>query len=112
MSDFRYLIASLTVLGSLSGTLAAQERPWGIITPFGNAVTDQRGFQGRYNPWEHETVEGVETPAPKVRKQIRQGWQNIYRSRPTSEDEQWPETGSGSKRMKVTHQIECLAIIV
>lgn len=94
----RGVIFSLSLLSGFNGAVLAEERPWGIITPFGNVMTEQRGFQGRYNPWETEIVEGVDESATEVRKQIKQGWQNIYRPRTPTEQEQWPNGTSAVKK--------------
>jgi len=90
----RALLVSLAVTGTLLGVVHAAERPWGVIMPFGSTVPESRGFQGRYNPWESEAVE-EEQQQPSVRapKRIKQGWQNIYRPRTSTEDELWPNSG-------------------
>lgn len=88
------LLVSLAVLG----VAHAAERPWGVITPFGSIVPESRGFQGVYNPWEREVVEGGEQPPVQAPKRIKQGWQNIYRPRTTTEDELWPNSDKNADK--------------
>ncbi|MCW8888152.1 MAG: hypothetical protein OQK25_03715, partial [Gammaproteobacteria bacterium] len=64
-----------------SGNAVAEQRPWGVITPMGEIAADQRGFQGRYNPWGGESSGDIEDSSQQIDrpKRVRQGWQNIYR---------------------------------
>ena len=88
----RILVIALLQYGCLYSVANATERPWGIITPFGSAATEPRGFQGIYNPWENEVAAEQTEPPAQVQKRIKQGWQNIYRPRTTAEEDLWPDS--------------------
>jgi hypothetical protein len=89
------LILLLSVIYLVSVVAHAEGRPWGVVAPFGSGVATQKGFQGRYNPWEYQ-LEEEEPPAPPVQKRIRQGWQNIYQ--PRADEESWPDTQTRDKK--------------
>lgn len=71
--------------------------------PFGSGATHPNGFQGKYSPWDRGVETETETDAPTQRQiglqkppvsnqnRIRQGWQNIYRTRPTEGQDSWPD---------------------
>lgn len=94
----RNLYISLTIVGCLFGEAYAAERPWGVITPFGSAATEPRGFQGIYNPWANEIADVGQRPPAQAQKRIRQGWQNIYRPRTSDVEELWPDSAKKGER--------------